>query len=150
MRDALIRIGGIAAPPLEPMVPAETPYAYRNKLEYAFVETPEGAAPGLRRAGRFDEISPIEPCWLTGDFGNAIREAVRAWARVQRLAAYDPPTRRGYLRHLIVREAASTAQALVLLVTAPGELPRRAALLGLRGFRRSVRSTGQSTTTSRS
>ena len=38
--DALRRIGGIAEPPLEPIVPAEEVFHYRNKLEYSFTQTP--------------------------------------------------------------------------------------------------------------
>ncbi|OLC57059.1 MAG: 23S rRNA (uracil-5-)-methyltransferase RumA [Chloroflexi bacterium 13_1_40CM_4_68_4] len=128
VRDALVRIGRVAEPPLEPIVPAVSPYAYRNKLEYSFTDTPDGAAPGLHRAGRFDEVLPIARCWLTGDRGNAIRDAVRAWARGERLAAFDVVTRRGYLRNLVVRES-STGEALVLLVTAPGDLPGRERLV---------------------
>ena len=129
VRDALARIAHVAQPPLEPIVPADEPYAYRNKLEYAFAQTRDGASPGLHRAGRYDEVLPIERCWLTGDLGNAIRDAVRAWARAERLIAHAAGTREGYLRHLIVREARSTGQALVLLVTSPGELPGREALV---------------------
>ena len=63
----------------------------------------------------------IEQCWLTTDLGNAIRNAVRDWAREESLVAYDQAEQTGYLRHLVVREGRNTGQALVLLVTAPGE-----------------------------
>jgi 23S rRNA (uracil1939-C5)-methyltransferase len=123
VRDALQRIGGFAEPPLEPILPADTPFHYRNKLEYSFTQAPEGPAPGLHRAGRWDEVLPIEQCWLTTDLGNAIRNAVRDWAREERLRAYDQKTHEGFLRHLVVREGRNTGQALVVLVTAPGKLP---------------------------
>lgn len=129
LRDALARIAGVAEPPLEPIVAAEAAYEYRNKLEYAFTAAPEGVAPGLHRARRYDEILPIERCWLTGELGNALRGAVRDWARAEELAPYDPRARAGFLRHLVVREARSTGQALVLLVTSPGELPGRERLV---------------------
>ena len=63
----------------------------------------------------------IERCWLTTDLGNAIRSAVRDWARAEHLEAYDQEHQTGYLRHLVVREGRNTGQALVVLVTAPGE-----------------------------
>ena len=63
----------------------------------------------------------IEKCWLTTDLGNAIRNAVRDWAREEHLEAYDQEHQTGYLRHLVVREGRNTGQALVMLVTAPGE-----------------------------
>jgi 23S rRNA (uracil1939-C5)-methyltransferase len=119
--DALRRLGGIAEPPLEPILPAVERFHYRNKLEYSFTPGPEGPMLGFHKAGRWDEVLDVERCWLTTDLGNAIREAVRAWAREEGLPAYDQAEGTGYLRHLVVREGRNTGQALVELVTAPGE-----------------------------
>jgi 23S rRNA (uracil1939-C5)-methyltransferase len=121
VRDALRRIGGLAEPPLEPIVPAESEFFYRNKLEYSFTQMPAGPALGFHRAGRWDEVLEIEKCWLTTDLGNGIRNAVRDWAREERLEAYDQAEQTGYLRHLVVREGRNTGQALLELVTAAGE-----------------------------
>src|SRR6266581_6365614 len=121
VHDALRRIGGIAEPPLEPIVPAEEVFHYRNKLEYSFTQTPEGAALGFHRAGRWDEVLDIRRCWLTTDLGNAVRDAVRDWARAEKLEAYDQVEHTGYLRHLVLREGRNSGQMLVQLVTAPGE-----------------------------
>ena len=133
VRDALVRLGRFTEPPVEPIVPAEAQYRYRNKLEYSFsgAEDPRdfsGAedprdrlALGFHRAGRWDEVIDVEECLLTTDAGNAIREAVKRWAREEGLEPYDQETGEGYLRHLVVREGRNTGQALVLLVTAPGE-----------------------------
>ncbi len=122
VREALRRIGGLAEPPLEPIVPAEEVFHYRNKLEYSFTSAPAGPALGFHKAGRWDEVLEIERCWLTTELGNAIREAVRDWARSEGLSAYDQAEHSGYLRHLVVREGRNTGQALVQLVTAPGSL----------------------------
>jgi 23S rRNA (uracil1939-C5)-methyltransferase len=121
VRDALRRIGGIAEPPLEPIVPAASQFFYRNKLEYSFTQTPSGPALGFHKAGRWDEVLEVEKCWLTTDLGNAIRNAVRDWAREEGLEAYDQAEQTGYLRHLVYREGRNTGQVLVMLVTAPGE-----------------------------
>ncbi len=121
VRDALVRIGRIQDPPLEPIVPALSQYGYRNKLEYSFASGEDGVELGFHRAGRWDEVVGIDECLLTTDLGNAIRLSVRDWAREERLDAYDQATGEGYLRHLVVREGRNTAQALVVLVTAPGE-----------------------------
>ena len=119
--DALRRIGGIAEPPLEPILPAEEIFHYRNKLEYSFTHSDDGPALGFHRAGRWDEVLDIEHCWLTTELGNAIRNTVRDWARADRLVAYDQAEHTGYLRHLVVREGRNTKQVLVQLVTGPGE-----------------------------
>jgi 23S rRNA (uracil1939-C5)-methyltransferase len=122
VRDALVRIGRVADPPLEPIVHAEEQFHYRNKLEYSFTETLRGPALGFHRAGRWDEVLEVDRCWITTDLGNAIRDAVRDWAQEEGLPPYDQEAQRGYLRHLVVREGRNTGQALVRLVTAPGDL----------------------------
>jgi 23S rRNA (uracil1939-C5)-methyltransferase len=121
VRDALVRLGRIADPPLEPIMPAHSQYRYRNKLEYSFAAGEDGVELGFHRAGRWDEVVGIDECLLTTDLGNAIRLAVRGWAREEGLAPYDQKTGEGYLRHLVVREGRNTGQALVVIVTAPGE-----------------------------
>jgi 23S rRNA (uracil1939-C5)-methyltransferase len=121
VRDALARIGRIADPPVEPILPAASLYHYRNKLEYSFTSSEEGVELGFHRAGRWDEVLGIDVCLLTTEVGNAIRDAVRAWAREERLESYSQATGEGYLRHLVVREGRNTGQILVVLVTAPGE-----------------------------
>jgi 23S rRNA (uracil1939-C5)-methyltransferase len=119
--DSLRRLGGIAEPPVGPIVTSSSIYGYRNKLEYSFTQTEAGPALGFHAAGRWDEVLPIDVCLLTTDTGNAIRDAVQAWAREEGLPAYDQADNTGYLRHLVVREGRNTVQALVQLVTAERE-----------------------------
>jgi 23S rRNA (uracil1939-C5)-methyltransferase len=122
VRDALLRIGRLEEPPVEPIVPAASLYHYRNKLEYSFSAGEDGeVALGFHRAGRWDQVIDIEECLLTTDLGNAIRLAVRDWAREEKLEPYDQATGEGYLRHFVYREGRNTGQVLVVLVTAPGE-----------------------------
>jgi 23S rRNA (uracil1939-C5)-methyltransferase len=121
VREALVRLGGIPDPPLEEILPAVEAFHYRNKLEYSFAVTPSGPALGFHKAGRWDELVEVDECWLTTDLGNAIRGAVRDWAREEGLEAYDQAGGSGYLRHLVVREGRNTGQVLAQLVTAAGE-----------------------------
>jgi 23S rRNA (uracil1939-C5)-methyltransferase len=135
VRDALERIGGIAEPAVEPILPAEEQFHYRNKLEYSFTQTARGAALGFHRAGRWDEVLEVDRCWLTTDLGNGIRDAVRDWAQEEGLPPYDQEAQRGYLRHLVVREGRNTGQALVQIVTGswPEASPARAATPSRKG-----------------
>jgi 23S rRNA (uracil1939-C5)-methyltransferase len=119
--DSFRRLGGMPDAPIEPIVPAEEIFGYRNKMEYSFTQLEDGPSLGFHKAGRWDEVLEIERCWLTTELGNAIRNAVREWAREERLEGYDQETQQGYLRHLVVREGRNTGQALVQLVTAKGE-----------------------------
>jgi 23S rRNA (uracil1939-C5)-methyltransferase len=134
VRDALERIGGLSGFELEPAVPAESVFHYRNKLEYSFARGEDGVALGLHRAGRWDEVLDVDKCWLTTDLGNSVRNAVREWARDEALAPFDQETHTGFLRHLVVREGRNTGQILALLVTASGEFPEDTFVQTLRGF----------------
>ncbi len=140
VRDALTRIGRIAEPPLEPIVPAASEYRYRNKLEYSFTQGEDGLDLGFHRAGRWDEVIGIEECLLTTELGNAIRLAVRDWAREEQLEPYNQETGAGYLRHLVYREGRNTGQVLVVLVTAPGERFEKGYLVDVLGRFPEVRS----------
>ena len=119
--DALRRLAGSPSRPSSRPCPPSRRSTTATRWSTPSRETPSGPAPGLHKAGRWDEVLEIERCWLTTDLGNAIRNAVRDWAREEGLAAYDQAEQTGYLRHLVIREGRNTGQALVQLVTAPGE-----------------------------
>jgi 23S rRNA (uracil1939-C5)-methyltransferase len=134
VRDALVRLGKIVEPPLEEAVPAESQFHYRNKLEYSFAPGPDAPVLGFHRAGRWDEVLDIRECWLTTEFGNGVRDAARAWAREHRLEPYDQRAQTGFLRHFVVREGRNTGQALVVIVTARGELPQESFVRSMTRF----------------
>ncbi len=98
-----------------------TIFFYRNKMEYSFARTDDGVALGLHRAGRWDEVLDIRPL-LADD-----RSRQRHPRRGARLGARGgaPAVLAGGRQRLpappVVREGRNTGQALVQLVTAPGE-----------------------------
>jgi 23S rRNA (uracil1939-C5)-methyltransferase len=120
--EALRRLGRLEVD-LEPIVPAAERYGYRNKLEYSWATGPAGPSLGFHRAGRWDELVPVETCHIASPAGNDVRRAFERWAREAALVAYDGRTGEGYLRHLVVREGVHTGQLLAMLVTAPGAVP---------------------------
>ena len=61
---------------------------------------------------------------LASERGNAARNAVREWARVESIAPYDRRARAGVLRNLVVREGRRTGQIQTRLVTSPARFPR--------------------------
>ncbi len=128
--DALRRLGRFEIE-LESIVPAAEQYGYRNKLEYSWSDGPDGPSLGFHRAGRWDELVPVETCHIASPAGNDVRRAFERWAREAGLTAYDGRTGEGYLRHLVVREGAHTGQLLAMLVTAPGAVPGRDRLRAL-------------------
>ena len=125
VRDALTRIGRFDQPPVEPIVPAVEEWRYRNKLEYSFGDAEDGQLVlGFHRPGRWDLVDDVTSDILASDRVDAVREQVKAWARVQGLSAYDRRTSSGFLRNLVVREGRRTGQLQVRLVTGEGDFDR--------------------------
>jgi 23S rRNA (uracil1939-C5)-methyltransferase len=123
VEDALRRIGKLDGFALEPIVPAVSPWRYRNKLEYSFGTNPGGALVcGFHAPGRWDEIVAIDDCLLASEPANAAREQIVAWCREQGLSVYDRRAGAGLLRNLVVREGRRTGAVQVRLVTSDAPL----------------------------
>jgi 23S rRNA (uracil1939-C5)-methyltransferase len=118
--DALRRIGKLEGFELEPIVPAVQQWRYRNKAEFSFGTDETGTLHlGFHPPGRWDLVAPMEECLLISERADAARKQVLEWARANGLPAYDRRTHQGLLRNLVVREARSTGQLQVRLVTGP-------------------------------
>ncbi len=121
--DALQRIGRLEGYELEPIVPAEEIWRYRNKLEYSFGTGDDGELVcGFHAPGRWNDIVPMTDCKLASERSNAVREQVLAFCRAAGLGAWDRRDQRGFLRNLVVREGRRTGQIQARLVTSPGKL----------------------------
>jgi 23S rRNA (uracil1939-C5)-methyltransferase len=123
--EALRRIGELDGFELEPIVPAEEQWRYRNKLEYSF-GADEGGEPtlGFHARGRWDLIVDVDDCHLASQAGNEARNAVRDWAREESIKPYDGRSRKGTLRNLAVREGRRTGQIQTRLITSPSRFPK--------------------------
>ncbi len=127
VEDALRRIGRLEHFELEPIIPAEQRWRYRNKLEYSFGADPGGRLIcGFHAPGRWDEIVEVDDCLLASERSNDAREAIVSWCRRHGLEPYDRRSGQGLLRNLVVREGRRTGQLQLRLVTGPGELDREA------------------------
>jgi 23S rRNA (uracil1939-C5)-methyltransferase len=125
VEDALVRLGGLHGFDLEEIEPAAEQWRYRNKLEYSFGEGDgEKLVLGFHARGRWDLVVDAEDCQLASDQNNAKRNELRAWARSERLSAYDRRRQSGALRNLVVREGRRTGQLQTRLVTSAAEIPR--------------------------
>jgi 23S rRNA (uracil1939-C5)-methyltransferase len=124
--DALRRIGRLEEYELEPIVPAQEQWRYRNKLEYSFGQDPDGRLTcGFHAPGRWDEIVEVTDDLLASEAANAARERIVACCREQRLRPFDRRAGEGLLRNLVVREGRRSGQLQARLVTGPaGELDR--------------------------
>ena len=122
--EALRRIGNLDGFELEEIVAAEQQWRYRNKLEYSFGEDGDQPTLGFHARGRWDLVVDVDDCHLASEAGNAARNKVREWARLESVPAFDPRARNGVLRNLIVREGRRGGQIQTRLVTSKSRFPR--------------------------
>ena len=95
------------------VVASEQQFGYRQRMD--FVRMPEGA--GLRQAGRFRSVVPLEECPLIGDAGvRALHAARDLAAECGQLPPYDLISHEGVLRYIVVRRNRQD-QIMVSLVT---------------------------------
>ncbi len=103
---------------------------YRNKMEFSFQDVfpapPLGEdylLLGLKRRKRWDKVMNLSECHLLSPQAPALLEAVHAWAFRENLEPYNLHRHRGFLRHLVLREAKNTPDKMVLLLSSEGKLP---------------------------
>jgi len=121
VEDALRRIGRLTDFEIEPIIPADEQWRYRNKVEFSFGAGPDGELVcGFHAPGRWNDIVPMTDCKLVSERVNELREQVLGF--VKGYMPWDRRDQRGFLRNLVIREGRRTGQTQVRLVTSPGKL----------------------------
>lgn len=152
--ESLQRIAGMAKVEVLPTLPSPRQFHYRNKMEFAFAGGGDSLILGLRRRASHD-VLPLENCLLPpGEMLEAVH-VVRELCTETGVPAWDPLTREGYWRFLVLRCFATPegdgGDMLAQLITADAPQWRDAALevleralsllagVGLRGVVHGVR-----------
>ena len=136
--DNLQRLGGLALPPLQTIVPSAKTRFYRNKLDYTFsaqrwltreemekkkaLENPAEAMPpqpalGYHIPRKYDLVFDVTECHLQPDPSNAIRLAVKDEALKAGIAFFDLRKQVGFLRTITIRTANTGEVMIILQVT---------------------------------
>lgn len=115
--ESLRGLGGPDTHPMRPIIAADDPWYFRNKMEFSF-QPPDRV--GLHRRGRWDEVVDLRTCFLPSRRAVAVLRVIQAFVRQHGIPCYDTRTQGGFLRHLVVREGRATGDLLVALVTAAG------------------------------
>ncbi len=124
----LKRLGHIDVKEYIPILGCETPYFYRNKMEYSFSDSRwltseeiadtdtniDRRACGFHKPGMWDKIINIEKCHLQADPSNAIRNGLKDFAISKGISFFNPRQQTGFLRTMMIRTT-STQQIMVVL-----------------------------------
>ena len=127
VRDALERVGGVHLE-LPPVLGAESPLRYRNKVQFPVAPGRRGPAVGYYRP-RSHDVLDTEDCLLQPEADTALRLAFKGWMEDFQIPAYDECTGRGLIRHLYIRTNRA-GEALCCVVANGKELPHTGELSG--------------------
>ncbi|MBS0624929.1 MAG: 23S rRNA (uracil(1939)-C(5))-methyltransferase RlmD [Verrucomicrobia bacterium] len=101
---------------VSPIIPCDSPFEYRNKMEFSFSENRAGAKYlGLMIAQAEPYVFNVDKCHLCKPWFSEVLNEVRSWWEQSGIQAYNPPHDTGTLRYLTLREAVRTGQKMAVL-----------------------------------
>ena len=122
--ENLSRIGGIDLENIavSPATPSPDLYFYRNKLELSFGENNGEVVLGLReRLSPFKSytarVIPLNKCLVFSPVIEKVIPIFVEFARNEGFMAFNPLTKKGILKHLVLRESKATGEVMVILET---------------------------------
>ena len=132
IQEILERIGNFKNVKVQPTLPAENIYGYRNKMEFTFSdrrwiteneskEKPENFALGLHVPGRFDKVLDIDKCFLQSDTSNKVFKTVKSLVLETGLTPYNIKNHTGFWRFLVIREGKNTGDLMLNIITTSQE-----------------------------
>lgn len=126
VQDALDQAGLTTR--VNPILGMDSPFAYRNKAQYAVRGSEAGAEIGFYRKHSHDLIT-ADDCAVQDSLHLELNARVRHWMREHEVAAYDEVNHSGCVRNLMTRKGFKSGELMVVLVTLGEELPFEAELL---------------------
>lgn len=131
VKEIFKKMGGYEEINVEPIIPSEKVFYYRNKMEFSFgdkkwlmdkeISSDEkferDFALGLFIPKRYDRILDIDECFLQSETSNNIINFTRTFFMSRGIVPYTTRTHSGFLRNLIIRQAENTNDLMVNLVT---------------------------------
>jgi 23S rRNA (uracil1939-C5)-methyltransferase len=142
VEDALTHIAKVEIPELQPILPSDNQYFYRNKLEFTFasqrwlsaeeMNVPDSEKQlqglGFHIPGRFDKVLDIKKCCLQAEPSNEIRLEIKKFCLEQGFDFFDLKEQTGFLRNIIIRSSVNQ-ELMVIIVFAFEDKEKRELLL---------------------
>ena len=115
------RLGGFSGFEIEPIIPSENVFYYRNKMEFSFgdkrwltkdeISSEEKIerdfALGLHIPRIFDKVLDVEECFLQSEISNKILNFTRDFFKQKNISIYSTKTHTGFLRNLVIKQSST-------------------------------------------
>ena len=106
---------------VEEIIGMEAPFHYRNKMQAAFaMDSHKHPISGVWQT-EAQRVVKTDSCLIENEKASWIVRAARGMIKDFGIYVYDPKTRKGSLRHIMVRNGTVSGEYMVALVTAPGK-----------------------------
>ncbi|TQR17701.1 23S rRNA (uracil(1939)-C(5))-methyltransferase RlmD [Psychrobacillus vulpis] len=129
VRNVMQRIGKVDAPVL-PVKGMDNSWRYRNKSQIPFdLENGEVVA-GFYQT-KSHRIADTNTCIIQTDEADRLLRAIKEKALELDLTPYNEETKKGQLRHLVVRKGRATGEVMVVLVTKHVKLSKKEDIIEL-------------------
>jgi 23S rRNA (uracil1939-C5)-methyltransferase len=101
---------------IHPIIPCDPPWNYRNKMEFTFSQSLKGEKYlGLVLPGTRGKAFNLTECHLVNPWFAECVALIREWWKESQVDAYHPPSDRGALRTLTLREGMHTGDRMAIL-----------------------------------
>ena len=122
VKNALIRIGGIDAPPMQPILGADETCGYRNKAQYPIRSQGGKTVAGFYATGSH-RIIETERCPLQPEIFDKLLSFTLKFMDRHGISAYDEETGSGLVRHLYLRRGEKSGEIMYCPVINGSKLP---------------------------
>lgn len=109
---------------IEEIIGTEHNFGYRNKMQLAFKMVKNEVVCGFYEENSHKVIN-LDYCLIHSEIQNKIASHIREIVIKLRLQPYDEDRRVGLIRHVLIKEAFTTKQIMVVIVTATEIFPAR-------------------------
>lgn len=103
----------------------DCPYHYRNKVQAAFGQTRGGKIISGVYQSSSHRIVAVEKCLTEDEKADEIIATVRKLLPSFKLGAYNEDTRKGFLRHVLIKRGFKSGEIMVVLVAGTNIFPRK-------------------------
>lgn len=101
---------------VEPIIGMGVPYNYRNKAQYPVGVNKQNEPVFGVYANRTHEIIPIKNCKIQDEISEEIAQYVIEFFKDNKIKVYNEESRKGVLRHIVVKKGKITDQVMCILV----------------------------------
>lgn len=110
---------------VSPIIGMKNPYHYRNKVQAAFGTDRKGKIISGVYQSSTHCIVPVNSCMIEDKKADSIIVTIRSLLASFKLQPYDEITRRGFLRHVLVKRGFTSGQTMVVLVAGSTVFPAK-------------------------